>query len=806
MALETSGFQLQQLQQSPSIPTNVGKVDTQAIYDSVTSALKQNETFRTLQHVQGLNDATTAYQTAQAQGLLSNLPDTLAADRAKSQLFAAQTNAAMPDVGLAQQANRTGYQAQAVKNAVLSDPAFVKETLAGRNMSPAVKKLTQLQGMLDSGKLNEEQTLAVRRAMGQELKLEEKAKLDADLNKVHMMYTNDGVPVQFTNSGAMRVAGQDWMPGSSQTGVPMSGGVAPTAQVGGGVAPTAQVGGGVGSAGAPLAGMVATSPMTGGTTMPSVFGVSKQDAQAAQAEAKSRAKYGDGSSGSAVDQVQGDEGKTRLLNDLSGVANDALKALNIQKTHLNQWVALQKEDAITGDVIDRIRKSVENSGYLNTGGGYVPEKFRDWLNTNADFIEATNVLKSRNTIGNMLKLKSASATGATGMGQLSNEEGVILKESLASITGGKLSPSQMIAVLDRLKVDMASQAAAAKQTIDSEIFQNNANGWQAVVAAYGKPEIAIKRGFTPPADPASAAPRASAEQLSFEQPSSMAPRGMNFRSPTARENRFSTTPDEPVTPTDSVSDGSNPYGSNPDGSNPYGSNPTGEPDNAAPVSAATAPLTRSGLTVLSDSATPEPEEAPAAVPAAAPDTGMSTGQVLATAGGAAATAAPLAKYVPQAVAALKNQSMARTVAQLRKGLPGLSGPASVARVGGLGAVAFGTGYLAGETINKNAGPAVADALGFTNTDIKREYGKKQPLLSDLLADWYINSKADPARTLGDRWADAYRAIWAAKIDDQRRAKALGDLRETRKSWASAGYKLTTPVDDFDRQQSEASQR
>jgi hypothetical protein len=91
MALETSGFQLSQFDRAPNIPGNVGVVDTKSIYDSVTSALKQQEVFRTLQQVQGLNDASMAYQTAQAQGLLSNLPDTLAAQRAQSRLLSSQS-------------------------------------------------------------------------------------------------------------------------------------------------------------------------------------------------------------------------------------------------------------------------------------------------------------------------------------------------------------------------------------------------------------------------------------------------------------------------------------------------------------------------------------------------------------------------------------------------------------------------------------------------------------------------------------------------------------------------------------------
>lgn len=113
MALETSGFQLSQFDRAPNIPGNVGVVDTKSIYDSVTSALKQQEVFRTLQQVQGLTDATTAYQTAQAQGLLSNLPDTLAAQRAQSRLLSSQSTEGLRGV-------TSGVDAQIAKSLLSS--------------------------------------------------------------------------------------------------------------------------------------------------------------------------------------------------------------------------------------------------------------------------------------------------------------------------------------------------------------------------------------------------------------------------------------------------------------------------------------------------------------------------------------------------------------------------------------------------------------------------------------------------------------------------------------------------------------
>jgi hypothetical protein len=112
--------------------------------------------------------------------------------------------------------------------------------------------------------------------------------------------------------------------------------------------------------------------------------------------------------------------------------------------------------------------------------------------------------------------------------------------------------------------------------------------------------------------------------------------------------------------------------------------------------------------------------------------------------------------------------------------------------------------LAGEAINKY-GPTITDAFGFTNT--KKLSDGRSPMVSDILSDWYMESKQPPAVTLGDRWADAYRAIWGSrKMTDERRAEALASLRETRNNWTSAGYKLSTPVEEFDKEQLESAQR
>jgi hypothetical protein len=432
--------------------------------------------------------------------------------------------------------------------------------------------------------------------------------------------------------------------------------------------------------------------------------------------------------------------------------------------------------------IDEATKIVNDYGYLVTGPGDTLRSILP-IPVRARFDSLSDTIKANLGFDQLQEMRNNSKTGGA-LGNVSDVEGRRLESTFGALKTTQ-NPADMVRTLQTIKSERQKLVARSESEYISAVSRNQA------ALARVRPDLA------PPASPASAIPQASAEQLSFPQRESMAPANLTFRSPDSPENRFSVSADQ---------------------SAPEAPAPTGEFDYAPPeVPAVSAPPR--GITVVSDSsaaAEPDLESDPELAPTPESDSGMSTGQVLATTGGAAAAAA---KYAPAVVKAVSNPqaSALRAVARLKSGLPGLAGPArSMSRVGGAAAAAFGAGYLAGETINKNAGPAVVDALGFTNTDIKREYGKKQPLLSDLLADWYVNSKADPARTLGDRWADAYRAIWSSTIDrngkavprinDQTRAKALADLRETRKSWASAGYKLSTPVEEFERQQSEVSQR
>jgi Spy/CpxP family protein refolding chaperone len=155
-----------------------------------------------------------------------------------------------------------------------------------------------------------------------------------------------------------------------------------------------------------------------------------------------------------------------------------------------------------------------------------------------------------------------------------------------------------------------------------------------------------------------------------------------------------------------------------------------------------------------------------------------------------------AEYVRQGVNYVKNAATGS--GQLRNAgerLLASMGPGAIARKA---VPALGLGYTAGSLANKLI-PTIMDAGGFINT--KEVYGNKTPHLSEILADWYrtantgaYGAEQAPERTYGDRWADAYRAIWAAKkLTPEQRAKALADLAKTRENWKASGINLSDSV-------------
>jgi hypothetical protein len=402
----------------------------------------------------------------------------------------------------------------------------------------------------------------------------------------------------------------------------------------------------------------------------------------------------------------------------------------------------------------------------------------------ATFDALSEEIRANLAFDQLQQMRDNSKTGGA-LGNVSDVEGKRLESTFGAIKTTQ-SPNDMVRTLQKIKVERQKLMSRAETEYIAAVARNQAG------LARVRPDLV--RPTVPGAAPA---PQPSPEDLAFGKPSTMIPSQLTFRSPDAPENRFevSTTPEAPP--------------SSPAGVGGFEYAP--EMPSEAALVPATPKSTQSGLRIVSDSnAAPEaaPQDEIDATTEEAPPPPAERDGSLMTAAAGAATAAPLAvKYAPRVAQAFSNPraSALRTVAQLKRGLPGLSGsPMGAARLGGAASAAFGTGYLAGEAINKY-GPTITDAFGFTNT--KKLSDGKSPMVSDILSDWYMESKQPPAVTLGDRWADAYRAIWGSrKMTDERRAEALASLRETRNSWTSAGYKLSTPVEEFDREQLESAQR
>lgn len=104
--MRTQGFQLSQFSRAPQVPGNIGIVDTKSIYGSVVDALKSFEAARTAQQVQAATDAELALATEKAATEQALLTPESEARRARANLLASESAAAMPGVETAARARR----------------------------------------------------------------------------------------------------------------------------------------------------------------------------------------------------------------------------------------------------------------------------------------------------------------------------------------------------------------------------------------------------------------------------------------------------------------------------------------------------------------------------------------------------------------------------------------------------------------------------------------------------------------------------------------------------------------------------
>lgn len=456
MALETSGFQLSQFDQAPNVPSNIGVVDTKGIYGAVVDALKTNEALRTTQLAQATTDAELGFARQKALTETELLGPEAEARRAKAELFAAEAPYQQGLIRPKAIATRTELESQAVRNRLLSDPAVARQVLEGKTLTPAVRTQMQLQALLNRGGLSEEEQAAIKAKLGQTLTVSEQAKLQANLNKVHEKVV-DGQVIQFTNSGAIRIPGvTDWSFGPA-----VSGGFSPTVPTGGAgvlAAPAATAGGmpaaigGVGALGAPA---------TAGR------GILAGESPAIKREAVTQQKYGQGT---LLSEIPGEEAQKATIKYGNDLLTEAQKNVRVQQKNLSTFETEAKADDEAIRAIDELKDLAEQSGILVSGGAIIGKGARALLpEQRAAFKNRLVSVTQRIQLGNMLKLKNASATGSTGFGNLTESEGDLLKADWGIFSDPDLSTEQIIAGLDRAKAGMLQRREDARKTIYEEL-------------------------------------------------------------------------------------------------------------------------------------------------------------------------------------------------------------------------------------------------------------------------------------------------------------------------------------------------
>ena len=529
MALETSGFQLSQFERAPQVPGNIGVVDTKGIYGSVVDALKSYEALRTTQSMQAATDAELALATQRAQTEAGLLGPEAEARKAKAELFAAQAPYEQGLIRPKALATRTQLEAETIKNRLLSDPTIARQVIEGKTLTPAVRTQVQLQRLLGSGTLNEEEAAAVKAKLGQALSLSEQAKLNANLNKVHEKVV-DGQVIQFTNAGAVRIPGvTEWsfatpVPGAAAPMVPAA------AAPGVGILAAPSV---TAPSGVPLAGGVA-----GGAGLARGIG---GESPAAKREAVTQQKYGQNT---VLSDIPGEEAQKATLNYGKELLTDAQKAVRNQQKNLTTFNAEARLDDAAINTIDDLKQMVQEGGLLISGGSIIGRGARALLpEQRAAFESRLARVVQRIQLGNMLKLKNASSTGATGFGNLTEQEGELLRSDYGLFANPNLSNEQIIAGLDRAKTGMLERRQEALSTIQEELRRNRQDEMNgALIITNGAPAAAqrlliARLGNEPAIAPVEQAPEApetgpSPEaQAIFPSARSMAPARITLGAP-----------------------------------------------------------------------------------------------------------------------------------------------------------------------------------------------------------------------------------------------------------------------------------
>jgi hypothetical protein len=475
MALETSGFQLSQFDRAPNVPSNIGVVDTKGIYGAVVDALKTNEALRTTQLAQATTDAELGFARQKALTETGLLTPEAEARRAKAQLFTAGApfEQGLLESRAAAERAKLGYET--ALSSELNRPENIAAAAKAKTLSSSARGVYDLARMAADPTASKE----LRDAAGVKLKTVQDAnqqfRAALDAGKVDFHTANEdgtryvrfrdgssgivGYPETYTGNAAAYLTGPTVSLGNApvQVGVatPMAaaaeqvpvGAFAPVAATG---APAAALPGGM------LSGV---APRTSGVRASTKGGV---------LAAESSMKFG--GEMSPLAGIEGDEIKKEALSTASEMGKEARKEIRTQLINLTTYEnEARKEDDIQKE-LDALIAEASQKGVMISGGSIFGRGLRALAPGEAAAFQSrlTSVIQHIQ-LGNMLKLKNASSTGATGFGSLTGPENELLQADYGVLTNKDLPPEGLVAGLERAKRGLNLRRDEALKTIQGRL-------------------------------------------------------------------------------------------------------------------------------------------------------------------------------------------------------------------------------------------------------------------------------------------------------------------------------------------------
>lgn len=225
-----------------------------------------------------------------------------------------------------------------------------------------------------------------------------------------------------------------------------------------------------------------TLPQETQNYVPQVLARAGQSAPAGRVMPAAKAGSVDRESFGAPQQVIGTDGKPHLvqfgnrggMREVPGMFKPEMTPAQAAKQALQQDKAEQtKSDTVQSynDSINAIDQVLTSPG-ASMLGTFTGDALAKIPHTNtADAEKKLDVIKNQVLLNTISKLKALSATGASGFGQLSNQEGEILKNSIANLST-KQSNKQLIESLNTVK---ATLQRSRDNIANSKVAFDNSN-------------------------------------------------------------------------------------------------------------------------------------------------------------------------------------------------------------------------------------------------------------------------------------------------------------------------------------------